>query len=219
MIGKAKPTQVLPKSRSIWASIEWNAKDWWQNPSQETNQETTLRVSCTGHGFSPLNGASWSLDQSSHISWTRPGSIFNSHTKYVMNILAKLLAWGTKLRKLRRCCAILHSTCQWATRKKQLCMRLWRMTLEAPVIGITVRMATHLRLESVVCRWKPLNVHNVVFQLVVTTIGLLVVLDLRRTWSVNSAELEFDIRDMETKSGGNDADKHRNVFEPGICLL
>jgi hypothetical protein len=73
----------------------------------------------------------------------------------------------------------------------------WHMTLEALGIGITVRMATHLRLESVVCRWKPLNAHNVVLRLVVMIIRLLVVSDLRRTWGVNSAESEFDIRDME----------------------
>jgi hypothetical protein len=67
------------------------------------------------------------------------------------------------------------------------------MTLEALDTGITVRMVTHLRLESVVCRWKPLNAHNVVLRLVVMIIGLLVVSDLRRTWSVNSVDLEFDL--------------------------
>jgi hypothetical protein len=65
-------------------------------------------------------------------------------------------------------------------------------------------MATHLRLESVVCRWKPLNAHSVVLRLVVIIIRLLVVLDLRRTWIVNLAELEFDIRDIERKSDEND---------------
>jgi hypothetical protein len=67
------------------------------------------------------------------------------------------------------------------------------MTLEALGIGITVRMVTYLRLVSVVCRWKPLNAHNVVLWLVVMIIGLLVVSDLRRTWSVNSVDLEFDL--------------------------
>ena len=43
--------------------------------------------------------------------------------------------------------------------------------------------------------------------------------DLRRTWSVNSAELEFDISDMEKKNDGNDEDKHGNVVETGILLL
>ena len=44
--------------------------------------------------------------------------------------------------------------------------------------------------------------------------------DLRRTWSVNSAESEFDIRDMEfNKSDGNDEDEHGNVVETGILLL
>jgi hypothetical protein len=55
------------------------------------------------------------------------------------------------------------------------------MTLEALGIGITVRMAIYLRLESVVCRWKPLNAYNVVLWLVVMIIELLAVLDLRRT--------------------------------------
>jgi hypothetical protein len=41
-----------------------------------------------------------------------------------------------------------------------LCMRLWHMTLVALGIGIAVRMATYLRLESVVCQWKPLNAHD-----------------------------------------------------------
>jgi hypothetical protein len=44
-----------------------------------------------------------------------------------------------------------------------------------------------------VCRWKPLNVHNVDLRLVVMIIGLLVVSDLRVTWSVNSVDLEFDL--------------------------
>ena len=45
--------------------------------------------------------------------------------------------------------------------------------------------------------------------------------DLRRTWSVNSAESEFDIRDMEfnKKSDGNDEDEHGNVIETGTLLL
>ena len=72
-------------------------------------------------------------------------------------------------------------------------MRPWHMTLEALDTGITVRMVIHLRLESVVCRWKPLNAHSVVLRLVVMIIGPLVVSDLRRTWSVNSVDLEFDL--------------------------
>ena len=42
--------------------------------------------------------------------------------------------------------------------------------------------------------------------------------DLRWTWSVNSAESEFDIRDTEfnEKSDGNE---HGNVVETGILLL
>jgi hypothetical protein len=68
--------------------------------------------------------------------------------------------------------------------------------------------------------WKPLNAHNVVLRLVVMIIRLLVVSDLRRTWSVNSAESKFDIRDMEfNKSDGNDEDEHGNVVETGILLL
>ncbi len=67
------------------------------------------------------------------------------------------------------------------------------MILEALGIGITVRMVTRLRLESVVCRWEPLNAHNVVPRLVVMIIGLLVASDLRRTWSVNSVDLKFDL--------------------------
>jgi len=46
-----------------------------------------------------------------------------------------------------------------------------------------------------------------------------VVLNLRRTWSVNSAELEFDIRDIKKKSDKNDKDKHRNVVVTRILLL
>lgn len=46
-------------------------------------------------------------------------------------------------------------------------------------IGITIRMATYLRLESVICRRKPLNAYNVVLWLVVRIIGLLVASDLR----------------------------------------
>jgi hypothetical protein len=81
-------------------------------------------------------------------------------------------------------------------------------------------MATHLRLESVVCRWKPLNAHNVVLRLVVMIIiRLLGVSDLRRTWSINSAELEFDISDMEKKRDGNDEGKHGSAVETGIFLL
>src|SRR5271156_2402595 len=80
-------------------------------------------------------------------------------------------------------------------------MRPWHMTLEELGIGITVRMVTHLRLESVVCRWKPLNAHNVVLRLVVIIIRLLVVSDLRRTWSFNSVDLEFDL-DLEGFLGG-----------------
>ena len=72
-------------------------------------------------------------------------------------------------------------------------MRPWHMTLEALGISITARMVTHLRLESVACRWKPLNLHNVVLRLVVMIIGVLVVSDLRRSWSVNSVDLEFDL--------------------------
>ena len=83
-------------------------------------------------------------------------------------------------------------------------MRPWHMTLEALGIGITVKIATYLRLESVVCRWKLLNAHNVVLRLVVMIIRLLAVSDLRQTWNVNSAELEFDTRDIENKSDGND---------------
>src|SRR5437016_4175622 len=80
-------------------------------------------------------------------------------------------------------------------------------------------MATHLRLESVVCRWKLLNARNVVLRLVVKIIRLLVVSDVQRTWSVNSAELEFDIRDQEKKSDGNDEDKHGKVVETGIVVF
>jgi hypothetical protein len=49
----------------------------------------------------------------------------------------------------------------------------------------------------------------------------LVVSDLQRTWSVNSAESEFDIRDMEfsKKSDGNNEDEHGDVVETGILLL
>lgn len=45
--------------------------------------------------------------------------------------------------------------------------------------------------------------------------------DLQRTWSVNSAESEFDIRDMEfsKKSDGNNEDEHGDVVETGILLL
>jgi hypothetical protein len=71
-------------------------------------------------------------------------------------------------------------------------MRQWHMTLEALGIGITVRMVTYLLLESVVCRWKLLSAHNVVLRLAVMIIGLLVASDLRQTWSVNLADLEFD---------------------------
>jgi hypothetical protein len=41
-----------------------------------------------------------------------------------------------------------------------------------------------------------------------------VVSDLRRTWSVNLAGLEFDIRDMEKKSDGNDDRKQPYGKQP-----
>jgi hypothetical protein len=41
-----------------------------------------------------------------------------------------------------------------------------------------------------------------------------VVSDLRRTWSVNLAGLEFDIRDMEKKSDGNDDRKQPHGKQP-----
>jgi hypothetical protein len=41
-----------------------------------------------------------------------------------------------------------------------LYMRLWHMTLVAPGIGIALIMTTYLRLESVVCQWKPLDAHD-----------------------------------------------------------
>ena len=52
-------------------------------------------------------------------------------------------------------------------------------------------------------------------------IRLLEVSDLQRTWSVNSAESEFDIRDMDfgKKSDGNNEDEHGDVVETGILLL
>jgi hypothetical protein len=53
---------------------------------------------------------------------------------------------------------------------------------------------------GVVCRWRPLNAHNVVLRLVVMIIGLLVASDLRRIWSVNSVDLEFDL-DCEGRFG------------------
>ena len=44
--------------------------------------------------------------------------------------------------------------------------------------------------------------------------------DLRRTWSVNSAELEPDIRVIEfNKSDGNNKNEYGNVIETGILLL
>ena len=72
-------------------------------------------------------------------------------------------------------------------------MRPWHMTSEALGTGITVRMVTHSRLESVVCRWTPLNAHNVVLRLAVMIIKQLVASDLRQIWSVNSVDLDFDL--------------------------
>jgi hypothetical protein len=55
--------------------------------------------------------------------------------------------------------------------KKLLRMRSWPITLMALGIGITVSMETHSGLESVVCRWKPLNAHNMILRSVVITMG------------------------------------------------
>jgi hypothetical protein len=68
----------------------------------------------------------------------------------------------------------------------------WHTTSEAQGIGIIVKMVTHLRLESVACRWKHPNVHTVALRLVVGIIGLLMVFDRHPTWSNNLVDSEFE---------------------------
>ena len=72
-------------------------------------------------------------------------------------------------------------------------MRPWHRISGALGIGITVRTGTLLQLESAVCRWKLLNAHNVVLQLVVAITVLLTALEVQRTWNINLVDSEFDL--------------------------